>query len=156
MKRPKAKRPTHTVRPWTYEQAISALPYVRSLVRAAREHRLHAQGHDLRAERLASRPGRPDRNALIAREDAREEARKENVRFEEALEELVAIDVYCVDPLGGVAFIPFVREDQLAWFVFDLFGRDALSGWRYHDDPVETRRPISEVNGQEPTSTLVV
>ncbi len=156
MKRPKAKRSTRTVQPWTYPQAQSALPYVRSLVKSAREHRLHAQGHDLRAKRLATRPGRPDRTTLMACADARDEATRENERFEEALEELAAIDVYCVDPLGGVAFIPFVRDDQLAWFIFDLFDRNSFSGWRYHDDPLETRRPINEVNGQEPTSTLVV
>ncbi len=156
MKRPKARRQTRKIRPWTYDRACGALAYVKSVMQSAREHRLQAQLHDLRARKLTDRPGRPDRFALIAREDALEQAERANDRFEEALEELVRIDVYCVDPVGGVAFIPFIREDQLAWFVFDLFDRELLSAWRYHDDPLETRRPLSELTDQRPGPTLVM
>ena len=71
------------------------------------------------------------------------------------MNELGRLDVYCIDALAGVAFIPFVHEDQLAWYVFDLFSETMLDAWRYHEDPLETRRPIAEVADQPPTAVAV-
>ncbi len=141
----KAKKQRRTVRPWTYDRAKAALPYLRSVVRSVRDHRLQVQGHDLRATRLAERSGRPDCEALIARAEAARAADRAQEAFDDALHELNRLDVYCLDPISGLAFIPFLHKDQLAWFLFDLFGENLLDSWRYHEDPLEIRRPISEV-----------
>jgi hypothetical protein len=151
----KSKKERRLIRPWSYDRAQAALPYVRSVMRSLREHCLEAQTLQLRARRLADRPGRPDRAALIARQEALAAAEKEQRRFDDALGELSKLDVYCIDPIGGVAFIPFVRDEQLAWFVFDLFSEKLLDSWRYHEDPIETRRPIAEVADQPPSALAV-
>ena len=151
----KAKKERRLIRPWTYTRAQAALPYIRSVMQSLRDHRLAAQNQHLQAKRLADRPGRPDRAALIAREEALQSAAKEQERFDDGIHELGSIDIYCIDPLGGVAFIPFVQDDQLAWYVFDLFSETMLDAWRYHEDPLETRRPIAEVAGQPPTAVSV-
>ena len=68
-----------------------------------------------------------------------------NERFEAGLQELLDLNVYCLDPVHGLALLPFAHADQLAWFVFDLFEPDPLRFWRYHTDPLATRRPLSEL-----------
>jgi hypothetical protein len=151
----KAKKERRSIRPWTYARAQAALPYVRSIMQSLRDYRLEAQSQHLRAQRLAECPGRPDRAALIAREEALRAAVREQDRFDDALHELGRVDVYCIDALAGVAFLPFVHEDQLAWYVFDLFSDTMLDAWRYHEDPLEMRRPIAEVAGQSPTAVSV-
>jgi hypothetical protein len=151
----KSKKERHLIRTWTYARAQAALPYVRSVMQSLRDHRLQAQTLDLQARRLADRPGRPDRAGLIAREETLRAAHAEEQRFDDALLELGKLDVYCIDPINGVALIPFVHQEQLAWFVFDLFSETMLDSWRYHEDPLETRRPIAEVADQPP-STLAV
>jgi hypothetical protein len=109
-----------------------------------REHWLAAKGHDQRAGRLADLPGRPDRQRLLAAKDESDAAGAAKERFETAAGELHELDVYCTDPVRGEAVIPFVHNDQLAWFVYDLFAPDDLRSWRYHADPIDTRRPIAE------------
>ena len=143
-KRKEAKRRQQTIQVWTYEQARRVLPYVASIMRSLREHRLEAKKQRLTAQRLSSQPGRPGRNNLIAHEQAVRETREAEDRFHEALEELHVLDIYCLDAVQGLALIPFAQEDQLAWFVFNLFESDGLQFWRYHQDPLETRRPVSQ------------
>jgi hypothetical protein len=138
---------------WSHEQAKALLPYVASIVTSLREHKLAAMQHDLTARRLAARPGRPDRDALLAHQEAVEEARRADERFEQALDELHALDVHCLDPLAGQALIPFVHDDQLAWYVFDLFDSTPLRSWRYHSDPLEKRRPLDEISTPAAEST---
>ena len=142
-KRKEAERRQETIQVWTYDQARRVLPYVASIMRSLREHRLEAQKQRLTAQRLASRPGRPGRQGLIAQEQCVREAREAEERFQEALEELHVLDIYCLDAIQGLALIPFAQEDQLAWYVFNLFESDGLQFWRYHQDPLETRRPIA-------------
>ncbi len=150
----KSRKENRLIQPWTYTRAQSALPYVRSVMHSLREHRLQAQSLDLRARRLADHPGRPNRAALIAREELARAAASAQARFDDALSELSRLDVYCIDPINGIAFIPFVRDDQLAWYVFDLFS-PTLDAWRFHEDPLEMRRPIAEVADQPPTAVAV-
>lgn len=138
-----AKRRQPTIQPWTYDQARGVLPYLRSIVRSLREHRIEAQTRQAQADRLASRPGRPDRNTLIAQEEAHRFAREAEDRFDDALDELHVLDVYCLDPIRGEALIPFVQDEQLAWYVFDLFDDEPFRSWRFHSDPLETRRPLT-------------
>jgi hypothetical protein len=140
-----AKRQRRTLQVWSLAQARNALPYITSVMNSLREQKLEAQAQQRRAQKLANRPGRPDRGSIIALEDARAAGRKAEEGFDNALHELHFLDIYCVDPIEGCALIPFVHDKQLAWFVYDLFAPDALRSWRYHSDPLETRRPLDEL-----------
>jgi hypothetical protein len=151
MKRqPKEKRDTE-VRFWTRDEARKAVPYIRSVLRTLREHWLEMQAQDRDARRLADRPGRLDRAALIAHAEAvrrRDEARG---RFLDSIDELEDIDVYCAEPTRGEAVIPTLNADQPAWLIFDLFADEPLTHWRYHSDPIETYRPMQELWDQVST-----
>src|SRR5262249_55474852 len=109
------------------------------------EHRLEAVTQHRSAERLAQRPGRPDRESLIARTESTKAAEQADERFREALAELQALDIYLIDPIAGQALIPFVPDENLAWYVYDAFDPQPLQFWRYHSDPLDTRRPIAEI-----------
>ena len=139
----RARRNQHTLRVWTFAEAQAAAPYLASVVRSLREHGLEALAQHRTAQRLAERPGRPDRAALIAQEEAAAEARRAEDRFRSAAEELKALDVYSLDPLQGQALVPFIHDGQLAWYIFDLFDEQPFRFWRYQSDPDETRRPLT-------------
>jgi hypothetical protein len=144
-KRKEKRRKLRTISLWNYQQARRALPYLRSVTGSLREHWLDIQRKHAEVNRLAQRPGRPDRSTILAGETAAEEEMRAKDRFSDALNELIGIDVYPLDPVAGVAFIPFQKEEELAWFVFDLFDGEELKSWRFHEDPVDMRRPIAEV-----------
>jgi hypothetical protein len=145
-----AKRRRQRIRLWDYAQARGVLPYVSSIMASIREHWLEAVGHDLRVRRLVARPGRPDRDRLIAHSEAVDGGRRASEKLQAALEELQALDIYCVDPVQGEALIPFKHSNQLAWFVYNQFERDAIRFWRYHEDSLEMRRPLVEaLTGEE-------
>jgi hypothetical protein len=59
-----------------------------------------------------------------------------------AAEELAELDVYSLDPLKGQALVPFVHDEQLAWYIFDLFDAEPIRAWRYQSDPEHTRRKL--------------
>jgi hypothetical protein len=130
------------IRLWSFAEAVKALPYLRAVVGSLRERWLELQILRRQVERLDARPGRPNRQALITREETGQEADLRQREVEDALHELHALDVYCLDPAKGVALIPFRQGDELAWFVFDLFAPAGLEAWRLHDDPMESRRPL--------------
>jgi hypothetical protein len=145
----KQKRPQlRTISLWDYPRAHKALPYLRSVTQSLRDHWLEVQDKRLAVDRLSRQRGRPDRAALIAGASAAAQKAQAEDRFADALSELVDIDVYLLDPVRGLAFIPFQREQDLAWFVFDLFDSADLKTWRFHKDPLEMRRPIAEVIGE--------
>jgi hypothetical protein len=142
---------------WTHAEAQKALPYISSIMCSAREHQLQARAARLHARRLRERPGRPDRDTLLALEGALREAERAEGQLHDALRELWRLNVYCLDPIQGTALIPFAHaEQQLAWYVFELFEKDQLRSWRFHGDPLETRRPLSECAEEPPSSTLIV
>jgi Uncharacterized conserved protein (DUF2203) len=141
--------PGATQRLWTYEAALSAVPYLRAVVRSLREHWLHVQSVRRQIQRLDSRPGRPDRQTLILRAAAVQELDQADIKLEETFDELKAIDVYGLDPAQGLALIPFGKGDELAWYVFDLFSTQGLEAWRFHGDPLEMRRPLEQNSGSE-------
>ncbi len=152
-----SRKQRETIPVWTYDQARRVLPYVASIMRSLREHGLEAQQQHLTANRLAERARRPERAAILAHSAAVQGAKEAEERFHEALDELHTLDVYCLDPVAGLALIPFARDNRLAWFVFDLFDQnDPLRFWRYHQDPLETRRPIAEALASPPENWTVV
>jgi hypothetical protein len=142
------KKKTRTMTLWTYPQARAATSYLSSIVRSLRETWLEAVQKELFANRLAAKPGRPDRQRILREEQARGEASSAFERYEEAREELEGIGVACLEPNQGVAWIPFAQENQLAWLVFDVFDIDPIRSWRYQTDPLETRRPVKEIEGK--------
>ena len=137
-------RKLHMIRLWTYPQARKALPYLRSVTQSLRDVWLEAQNKRLEVDRLARRPGRPNRSAILQNERALAERTDAEDRFNDALSELMSIDVYLLDPVGGVVFVPFKKGEELAWFVFDLFDSEQIKNWRLHEDPLEMRRPIDD------------
>lgn len=146
MNRQESKKPQRLVIPiWTFAQAKQALPYIVSIMQSLREHRLEARRHQTHAERLAAKPGRPDRQAIIAHQEALREAQRAEDRYQDSLCELQELGICCQDPVRGLALIPFVQEHLLAWFIFDLFAETTLDSWRYHNDPEEMRRPLREL-----------
>ncbi|HTU89555.1 MAG TPA: hypothetical protein VMF69_05605 [Gemmataceae bacterium] len=151
-----AKERAETIQVWTYEQALSAAPYFSSILRSLREHALEALQHYHRAKRIANRPGRPDRSAIIAQQEAEKEARRADDRFHDDLMELQEMDIYTLDPIQGLALVPFVYNDQLAWYIFDLFDAQPLRFWRYQSDPEETRRPVTAMQKGTVEGTRIV
>jgi hypothetical protein len=153
MNRNGSKTKARTVRVWSYDEAKKAVPYISAIMRSLREHCLESQSHKRSAQRLADKPGRPDRTALVSHSEEVREATEAQHRFDDGIAELHALDVFCLDPVGGEAVIPFLHAKKLAWFVFDLFDEeDHLRQWRYHEDPLDTRRPIADAL-TEPTLT---
>jgi len=132
---------TVSLRLWTYAEANKALPYIRAVVDSVREHWLEWQRARLQLKRLDARPGRPDRHALILRENADRDAERAHDELREALQELNALDIVCLDAVQGLALIPFDHGNDLAWFVFDLFAPNDLA-WLFDSDPSDTRRPL--------------
>jgi hypothetical protein len=151
-----AKRRRRTLQTWTICQAEAAIPYIRSIVLSLREHHLEWQARRLDVQRLAARSGRPDRAALIAMGHASEDADRAAERALEAAEELADLDVFCVDPGAGQALVPFVYDEQLAWYLFDVFDeRKPLRYWRFDSDPATTRRPITPLQKGDPGTVRV-
>jgi hypothetical protein len=146
-----SRKHRETIQVWTYDQARQVLSYVASIMRSLRDYRLEAQQQRLAARRLAERPGRPDRSAILNHAEAVQAAAQAEEHFHHALDELHTLDIYCLDPVAGLALIPFAMGKRLAWFVFDLFDpSDPLRSWRYHQDPLEKRRPIAEALAAPP------
>jgi len=119
--RPRSSKQEPAIRIWSFEQTRQASPYISSIMRSLRETVLEAQQKQLAAERLAKKPGRANRRRILEQEMAWREAREASERFHETLEEMHSLDIYCLDPIQGQSLVPFARNDQLAWFVYDLF-----------------------------------
>jgi hypothetical protein len=128
---------------WTFEDAQSAVPYLSSIVRSLREHFLEARSLRQQLQTLADRPGRPDRSALIAEQEARRQLARVEQEYQDALDELETLDIQPLDATRGTALVPFVHDEQLAWYIFDLFDSQPIRSWRYQSDPDETRRKLT-------------
>jgi hypothetical protein len=133
-----------TLHLWNYAAALKAVPYLRAVVRSLREHWLDEHRALRLIQLLDARPGRPDRQTLIRRAEAVRDIERATGELEETLDELKAIDVYCLDPVQGLALIPFGQGDELAWFVFDLFAPQGVEAWQFDGDPPQTRRPLEQ------------
>ena len=154
--RRESKRQPQTIQVWTYDQAIQVLPYVESIITSLREHQLAAIRHQLKIDRLSKKNGRPNRAEIIGHQETLTAAREAQDRLQGALEELHTLDIYSLDPVQGLALIPFALGDELAWFIYDLFDPKALNFWRYHRDPIEMRRPVSGAEKGAPDSDSMV
>jgi hypothetical protein len=139
----KAKRTSDDLRVWTFAQAQQAAPYIASVVRSLREHGLETLARHRYLRRLANRPGRPDRSTLIAMTDAQRDLANAQDQFTQAIEDLHQLDIYSLEPLMGQALVPFVHDDQLAWYMFDLFDSQPFRFWRFQSDSDDTRRPLT-------------
>jgi hypothetical protein len=130
------------LRLWTHARALAALPYVAPVLRSLREHWLELRAQRRRVRRLAALPGRPDRAAMIAQQEAQQEVSRAASSYAETQRELQALEITCVDPVRGEALFPFAHKKKLAWFIFDLFDDQPLRYWRYQDDEADVRRPV--------------
>lgn len=127
---------------WTWSELKKAVPYLRSVAGSLREHWLDVLHSQRKLDQAAARPGPVKRQHLIESESLSDDRRRAQSKFDDALEELNRLDVFLVDAVTGTALIPFRKEDDLAWYVFDLFSRAGVAGWRYHSDPMEECRPL--------------
>jgi hypothetical protein len=143
------------IRVWTYPQAKKALPYISSIMGSVREHWLDARAQVRRLARLEKKYGRADRETLIGREVAAREKELALDQFQNAVDELREIEVFCVDPTRGLGVVPFVHDERLAWLLYDRFDNEEYRQWRYHDDPPEVRRPIAEACEPPPKELAV-
>jgi len=96
-----------------------------------------------RLQQLDNKPGRPDRSTLIDLQDGRKELSHLQQEYDSALEELTTLDMQLLDVVQGTALVPFAHDDQLAWYIFDLFDAQPIRTWRYQSDPDETRRKLT-------------
>ena len=151
----KDKAREKSIQVWTYDQARGAVPYLTSVVRSLREHALEALALQRQFRLLAAKPGRPGRNDLIAQQEAERHARLAEARLQETADELHALDIFSLDPVGGLALVPFVHDEQLAWYIFDLFDSQPFRFWRYQSDPDDTRRPVTSLQKGRTGSPLV-
>lgn len=141
----RTKRHVRSIHTWTYEEALKVLPYLRSVLTSLREHRLALVAARRDLKHYDEQPGRPNRHAIIAREEALARSQVARQQLREDEEELEALDIYCLDPIRGEAVVPFVHRDKLAWFIYDIFDAEPLQFWRYHGDSLDTRRSIKEL-----------
>jgi hypothetical protein len=139
----KARRSRQTLRLWAFDQAQAAVPYLTSIVRSLREHALHIQSQRHRLALLEEQPGRPDRQLLIQMEEIKRDLSRAEDEYASALAELEALDIQLLDAVKGHALVPFVHDEQLAWYVFDLHDHQPIRSWRYQSDPDETRRKLT-------------
>ncbi len=139
----RTRRTRQSLRLWTLAEAHAAAPYIASVARSIREHALAARSQRLSLQSLADQPGRADRAALIAWDEATQQLNRSDNQLRDAIAELEALDMYCLDPIQGQVLVPFVQDDQLAWYIFDLFDPQYFRSWRYQSDPEETRRKLT-------------
>ena len=154
MKKQRDQEPEAVVslRMWKYSDALKAVPYIRSLMQSLREGWLEMRQAQHVVERTKARPGRPNRDTLILLEESQRDVERHEAGLEEIVTEMLALSTYCVDPGAGLAVIPFLRGQELAWYVFDLFDPQGIVAWRLYSDPLETRRPLAELDTPAPAA----
>ncbi len=127
---------------WYWSDAKASAPYLRSILGSLREHWLDARSAQVAFDRHNDDPSPRSTAKLIREKACQDDLASAQDRFDLALEELAAIDVFLLDPVNGLALMPFRKEDDLAWYYVDLFEPEIFAGWRYHDDPIEVCRPL--------------
>ena len=130
---------------WNFSEVIKAVPYLRSIIGSLRESWLDVLNTQRQLERVTKEKKPSCTQKIIEVEARRDENERAQSTFNEALRELNDIDVFLLEPVKGLALVPFRKEDDLAWYVFDHFAPRGLIGWRYHSDPIEACRPLTMV-----------
>lgn len=147
MKRRKTRStPRQIMRLWDRGDADKAVPYLRSLVGSLRENWLEMLSLKRRFALAADKKSGATRQQLLNAEKQADDLQRAQTRFDDALNELTQIDVFLLEPVRGLALIPFRQIDDLAWYVYDLFAKSGLIGWRLHNDPMEACRPLSSLD----------
>jgi len=141
-RRERSKR-VHVMHLWDWSELVKAVPYLRSVVGSLREHWLEMLNAERQIHRSVKNKAPFNRHQIIEKEFRREEHRRAQDKFDDALEELTGVDVFLTDPVRGLALIPFRKDDDVAWYIYDLFAKRGLIGWRYPNDPEEECRPLS-------------
>jgi len=98
---------------WTYAQARAVLPYVASIMRSLREHRLDFLRHRLSAQRLAGKPGRPRRDTLLAQEEAAREEGRADAEYQKTLAKLKSLGIRCLDSVASLAIFTVYQDGYL-------------------------------------------
>lgn len=130
------------VQVWSYGQTIKALPYLLEVLRSLRENYLEMRFANHRLMKIDKSAKKPDRSVFIAKQDAQMECDVTSSKVAQDVAELESMGMVVVSPENAIIGIPFIEEDQLAWFIFSLFEKDYLVGWRFTSDPQDTRRTI--------------
>ena len=143
MKQSNSQLDSATPRLWTFEQAQAAVPYFSSIARSLREHYLEILAKRREVQRFTERQGRPDRKALIEEQEVRRDLHKAEQDYQDALEELSELNVHPLDPGQGMALVPFIQDNQPAWYVFHLFDSQPIRSSRYQSDTGKTRRALT-------------
>jgi hypothetical protein len=143
--KPRRKRSgrMQVMRLWDWSEVTKAVPYIRSVIASLREHWLEVLNFQSQLDRSAKRKAPAKRQQLLEKETRQDERRRAQAKFDDALEELNRVDAFLLDPVKGLALIPFRKEDDRAWYVFDHFASRGLIGWRHDNDPIEACRPLS-------------
>jgi hypothetical protein len=142
MKRRKKSKQVRTLRLWDWAEVVKAAPYLRSVLGSLREHWLDVLNAERRLEKADQHAAPLKRPQLLQRQTFEQEHERAQVKFDDALEELNGLEVYLLDPVQGLALIPFRKGDELAWYIFDHFATDGVIGWRFHQDPIDECRPL--------------
>ena len=131
------------MRLWDWSEMARAVPYLHSVIGSLREHWLEVLNVQRQLDRSAKPKAPAKRQQLLEKQTRQDERRRAQAKFDDALEELNRISVFLLDPVKGLALIPFRKEDERAWYVFDHFASRGLIGWRRDNDPIEACRPLS-------------
>ncbi len=142
------------MRLWDWSEAKTAVPYLRSVLISLREHWLEARTAQVALDRHISDSSPRNTGRLLREKACQDDLTRAQDKFDLALEELAQIDVFLLDPVNGLALMPFRNENDLAWYYIDLFEPEVFAGWRFHDDPIEVCRPIELVNHPPLTKSL--
>ena len=145
MKRRKKKGHYRLLKVYSYDEATQMVPLLRSIVASVRDYWIEWQQNRRRLELLEKNTTLSKRQMLLEHGSLTENDRRLESQFFDSLEELNKFDVYLYDPVQGSAMIPMRQKDELAWIVFEAFDEAGLSGWRFHNDPLEERRSLEDV-----------
>lgn len=145
---------------WIWSDVVKAIPYLHSVVGSLREHWLDVLTAQKDLDKSAAREGLANRQQLLDDKALESDRVRAQEKFDDAIEELTKIDVFLLDPVRGLALIPFRKEDDLGWYIFDHFAKRGVIGWRLHDDPIDRCRPLdlTEVvpEGATPNADAVI
>jgi Uncharacterized conserved protein (DUF2203) len=153
-RRRERSRPMQVMHLWDRSEVTKAVPYLRSVIGSLREHWLEMINAERRLHRSANDKAPFRRHQIIEKEKHQAERQRARDQFDDALEELIGVDVFLTDPVRGLAVIPFRKDDDVAWYCYDQFAKRGLVGWRYPNDPDEGFRPLSTLKEENAKDKL--